>query len=138
MRPFNFQVQEDGKLTQFSRQLCANAIADFAGKWIQLTIGERAEKRSLDQNAYYWTAIAPHVRKVRFDMGDPVTIEQTHEDLLEEFAPRVTGTRLDGSTYSRPMRSRHMSVGHMADFITAITARMAEMGEPVPVREGDL
>lgn len=132
MKSFSFQVQDNGKLTDASRQIMANIIATLAGKRIKISVSEWKEKRSLDQNALYWAAIVPHVRKVRFDNGDPLTIEQVHEDLLEQFAPAVEAKRLDGTVYTRPMRSKEMSVGQMAEYITAITACMAEFGYPVP------
>ena len=132
MREYNFMVHENGKLTDASRQIMANVISTFAGKWIKISVAERKEKRSLNQNDYYWGVIVPHVRKVRFESGDPLTAEQTHEDLLEQFAPGVSMKRLDGAVYSRPMRSKEMSVAEMATYITAITETMAAFGEPVP------
>jgi hypothetical protein len=135
MKPLNFQVQGDGTLTPFSRQLCANVIAGFAGKWIQIVFSERKEKRSLDQNAYYWSAIVPHVRKVRMEMGDPLSMDQVHEDLLAQFAPNVSAKRLDEKPYGRSMRSKEMSVKEMSDYVTAITGFMAAFGHPVPIKE---
>lgn len=103
----------------------------YAGKKISLAINESKEKRSLDQNAYYWAGVVPHVRQVRFDAGDPVSMDQCHEDLLEEFAPRITCKRIDGTPYTRAMRSKEMNVKQMAEYITAITARMAQFGNPI-------
>lgn len=133
MREYNFMVGDNGKLSDASRQIMANVISTFAGKWIKIAVSERKEKRSLDQNSYYWGVIVPHVRKVRFESGDPLTAEQVHEDLLAQFAPSVTMKRLDGAIYTRPMRSKEMSVAEMATYITAITETMAAFGEPVPV-----
>ncbi len=132
MKTFSFQVQDNGKLTDISRQIMANIIATLAGKRIKISVSEWKEKRSLDQNALYWAAIVPHVRKVRFDNGDPLTTEQVHEDLLAQFAPSVTMKRLDSTIYTRPMRSKEMSVPEMAAYITAITETMAAFGFPVP------
>lgn len=132
MKTYSFQVQDNGKLTDASRQIMANIIATLAGKRIKISVSEWKEKRSLDQNALYWAAIVPHVRKVRFDMGDPLSIEQVHEDLLSEYAPTVVCKRMDGTTYTRPMRSKEMSVPEMAAFITAVTHCMSSFGYPVP------
>ena len=132
MKQFSFQVQDNGKLTDISRQIMANIIATLAGKRIKISVSEWKEKRSLDQNALYWAAIVPHVRKVRFDNGDPLTTEQVHEDLLAQFAPSVTMKRMDSTVYTRPMRSKEMSVPEMAAYITAITETMAAFGFPVP------
>jgi hypothetical protein len=132
---FSFCVLENGKLPPGMKVTLANVIPSYAGKWLNLTLAERKEKRTISQNDYYWVAIVPHVRKVRFDSGDALSIDQVHEDLLAQFAPSKIATRFDGERYSRPMRSKEMSVKEMADYITAITACMAEFGEPVPVKE---
>lgn len=132
MNSYSFCVLENGKLPDGIKSILANIFPLYAGKRLKLTIAEHKEKRSLDQNSYYWSAIVPHVRKVRFDMGDPLSIEQIHEDLLSQFAPVKSSRRLDGSAYIRPMRSKEMSVGQMAEYITAITGVMAEFGFPVP------
>lgn len=131
MRPLHCIVGKDGKLPEGIRQTLANIIPSYAGKQITLTIAEKKEKRSLDQNSYYWVAIVPAVRAARLEMGDPLSMESVHEDLLAQFAPTVQGKKADGSVYTRPMRSKEMSVAQMAEYMTAITACMAEFGYPI-------
>jgi hypothetical protein len=128
-------MMEDGKMPIGMRETLARIFPTFAGKKIKLSISEAKEKRSLDQNSYYWAAIVPHVRQVRFDMGDPVSLDECHEDLLTEFAPMVWKSKLMGKSYQRPMRSKEMNVEQMANYITAITAKMAEFGNPVPTKD---
>ncbi len=135
MNTYSFCILPDGKLPEGMKATLANVFPSYAGKRIKLTVAEYKEKRSLNQNSYYWSAIVPHVRRVRFDMGDPLTIEQVHEDLLAQFAPSAMAKCLDGRKYARAMRSKEMSVAEMAEYITAITACMAEFGHPVPIRE---
>jgi NinB protein len=134
MTTFPFYVTEDGKMPVGARETYIRLLKELAGKKVTISIKEAKEKRSLDQNAYYWAAIVPHVRKVRLEAGDPVTIEQCHEDLLSEFAGRVECHTLHGEVYSRPMRSKEMNVSQMADYITAITAAMSAFGAPVPIQ----
>lgn len=135
MSTYTFCMLENGRIPDGMKTKLANIFPYYAGKKIRLSISEAKEKRSLEQNSYYWVAIVPHVRKARFDMGDPLSIEQVHEDLLNQFAPRVEATRMDGTVYSRPMRSKEMSMDHMANYITAISGFMAIMGYPVPLKE---
>lgn len=135
MNTYTFCMLENGKMPEGMRLTLANIFPSFAGKKLKLTIAEAKEKRSKSQNDYYWTAIVPHVRKVRFEMGDPLSTEQVHEDLLAQFAPGKEAKRLDGQSYNRPMRSKEMSVPEMAEYITAITACMAQFGNPVPTKE---
>lgn len=138
MPTYVFMLENDGKLPVGIRETLVRILPGYAGKKIRMTIEEAKTKRSLNQNDYYWAAIVPHVRQVRADNGDPVTVELCHEDLLSEFAPRIQHKKVSGEKvdYFRPMRSSEMNVQEMADYITCITAAMAQFGNPVPLKEG--
>ena len=131
----SFFVEPSGLLPEVIRNRLKVVIPTFAGRRMTLELKEYQEKRSNDQNALLWSAINPHVRMVRFNFGDPVTMEQVHEDLLAEFAPTVQCKKLDGTYYWRPMRSKEMSVKQFNDYVTAIQARMAEFGEPIIIKD---
>lgn len=135
MSTYTFCMLETGKMPDGMRTTLANVFPSYAGKKIRLSIDEAKEKRSNDQNSYYWSAIVPFVRYARFEMGDPLSLNAVHEDLLKQFAPTVTVRGLNGEAYTRPMRSKEMTVSQMAAYITAISGTMASMGYPVPVRE---
>ena len=126
---------ENGEMPAGIKQTFAKMLASFAGKKIRLYIEEAKEKRSLNQNSYYRGFVLTHVRQVRFENGDPVSLDKCHEDLLAEFAPYIQGTTVTGRSYSRPMRTHEMSVQEMATFITAITAMMANFGMSIPLSE---
>lgn len=136
MTKLTFIVMPDGKLPIGIKETLARIIPDYAGKKMTLEITEAKDKRSLDANAYYWGVIVPHVRKVRYEAGDPLSVDAVHEDLLAQFAPLVDGKRLDGTEYKRNMRSKAMNVAQFAEYCTAITATMAEFGSPVPLEGG--
>lgn len=135
MATYTFCMMNDGKMPIGVKETLARIFPTFAGKKVKLSISEAKEKRSLEQNSYLYGVIEPHVRFVRAEMGDPVSLDQVHEDLLTEFAPTVTGKRIDGTIYIRPMRSHEMNVAQMADYVTAITARMAQFNYPVPMQD---
>mgnify|MGYP001558586097 CR=1 FL=1 len=65
MRKLFFKVLEGGKLPDGAKQNLLTILPGFAGKEVSLTIEEKKERRNNDQNAYYWSQIIPHVRKVR-------------------------------------------------------------------------
>lgn len=135
-RPLSFMVQEDGTLTEGARKTCARLIATMAGKHIHITIAEKKEKRSLDQNAYYRGVVLPHVRAVMMEAGHPESTDYWHEVLLESFAPHVQTTNLNGEIIgTRPKRTHLMTMEEMALFITAVSAEMASRGDPVPTRD---
>lgn len=131
MPNYTFNMLDNGKMPEGMKATLSNVLPTYAGKKIRMSIGEAKEKRSLDQNSYYWAAVVPHIRNARFETGDPLTMEQVHEDLLSQFAPLVTVRLLDGTTRTRPMRSKEMSVEQMANYITAITAYMVAYGNPI-------
>lgn len=133
---YSFWMREDGKLPDSMKVTLARIFPSYAGKKISLDIHEAKDKRSLDQNSYYRGYILTHVRQVRFDNGDPISLDKAHEDLLEEFAPRIEGKMLAGKIYTRAKRTHEMDVKEMSDFVTAITATMANFGYPVPMFEG--
>lgn len=135
MTTLTFCILDNGRLPEGIRETLARIFPSFAGKKMRLVIEEAKDKRSLGQNSYYRGFILPHVRQVRFKNGDPVSLDNAHEDLLEEFAPRVTGVTLLGKKYGRAKRTHEMNVTEMAEFITAITARMAQFNDPVPMQE---
>lgn len=125
-------MKDDGKMPEGMRVTLSRVFPSFAGKKIRLSIMEAKEKRSLDQNSYYRGVILPHVRQVRFDTGDALSLDAVHEDNIKSFAPTVECKDMFGNTYSRPLRTHEMTVAQMAEFITAITATMAQFGYPVP------
>lgn len=133
MRNLTFKVLDTGKLPEGVKHTLSVLFPTYAGKVLRLSISEAKDKRSLDQNSYYWVAIVPHMRKYRFECGDALSIEQVHEDMLEQFAPLVTAKRPDGRLYTRSKRSKEMDVSEMAQYITAITAWLATEGWPVPM-----
>lgn len=130
-----FTVLDSGILPDGIRATLARIFPGYAGQRLRMTIEVAKEKRSLSQNSYYWTAIVPHVRKVRADLGDPISIQAVHEDLLAEFAPIKQSKKLNGDIRLRPMRSKEMSVNEMSQYVTVITAAMAQFGYPVPLME---
>lgn len=135
MSNYTFCMLENGKMPEGMRLTLQNVFPSFAGKKIRLSIAEAKEKRSQDQNSLYWASIVPHVRKARFDMGDPLSIDQVHEDLLGQFSPTIGAKKIDGSAYVRVKRSKEMTVNEMASYITAITGFMASIGYPLPVQD---
>jgi hypothetical protein len=135
MTTYTFCMNEDGKMPVGIKETLARLFPSLAGKKIRLSIEEAKDKRSLDQNAYYRGFVLTHVRHVRLENGDPVSLDQAHEDLLEQFSPRVEGKTLLGKPYSRAKRTHEMNVEEMANFITVITATMADFGNPMPIRE---
>ena len=57
MKTFSFQVGDNGKLTDVSRQIMANIIATLPGKRIKISVSEWKESSSDRQRRYYFKVI---------------------------------------------------------------------------------
>lgn len=134
MKNLTFVITEDGKLPMGIRETLKRYIPTLSGKKVTLSLGIAKDRRSLEQNRLYWKVVE-HVRSVMLEAGDPMPKEHWHETLLEQFAPRVEYTDLNGVLKTRPMRSKEMNVEQMSDYITAIMAEMANRGDPVPMED---
>lgn len=129
---YSFFVTDQGMLPTSIRQTLANVVPLFKGMKVKLTIALHKDKRSLSQNDYYHAAVIPAVRLARFDMGDPVTLDECHEDLLAQFAPAVTARKSDGGAYARPKRSKELNTEEFANYITAIQGFFGQLGHIIP------
>lgn len=55
------------------------------GKKITVTVERLAKKRSLNQNAYYWGVLIPHLQTAFFDIGENLTKEEIHAFLKHQY-----------------------------------------------------
>lgn len=107
------------------------------GKQVKAILSEDIKRRSLNQNSYLHGVIIPHVREFRMEQGDTVSLEQVKEDLIAEFSPiNIEWKTLNGVKLYRQKRTHELTTQEMNNFITAITARLAEFGFTIPL-EGE-
>jgi hypothetical protein len=123
-----FSTVINGKLSSQARQVIINALAKLEGLEAHITISERKAKRSLSQNDLYWAVIVPTARMAYLDMGEALSVEQTHEALLLQFAPTAEVKLLDHGVKVTAKRSKHMTKEEMTTYIEAITAQLAVFG----------
>jgi hypothetical protein len=75
---------KDGKLHISNRRLLEAELATQKDMDVTILIKKRG-KRSLPQNAYYWSTIVPEVRIALREKGARLDMEQTHEFLKFHF-----------------------------------------------------
>lgn len=132
MRPLHFRVLPNGRLPDGIRETLKRVIPEYAGQYMTLELKQRKEKRNLDQNAFYWGVIIPEVRKYKLEQGDAMCEDEIHEELLNIFAPRQEKVDMMGNPYNCILRSSKMDVQQFSLYCTAIIAKMAEFGHPIP------
>lgn len=76
-------VVDGGRVTK-NRSALANALKEFEGG-VTVTLEKKKKTRSNDQNAYYWGVVIGMVRERLRELGNRVTIEDTHLMLRAKF-----------------------------------------------------
>jgi hypothetical protein len=76
-----------GKLTT-NRKLLSDAIAQFEGKAVTLTISRRKKKRSNAQNSWYWGVAIPIIKNALKQAGNWLTEDDTHDLIKMALAKR--------------------------------------------------
>lgn len=82
MRNFSFQVQDNGRITDDSRQVMANVIAGMAGKRIKIGVSEWKESSSDKQRKYYFSVIVPAYIVYFGARGKFFDKDQMHDSLM--------------------------------------------------------
>lgn len=100
---------DNGKLLK-NRDLIEEAISQYEGKEITITLKRYYKKRSNNQNSYYWAVIVPHWKNILLEeWGEVLTHDQVHEFLkanlsYEEFYDGETGEILMNEITNLPIR----------------------------------
>jgi hypothetical protein len=69
-----------------NRQTLIDALKQFDAKEIKITLERNRNKRSTDQNRYYWGVVVSIWRGLfRDEWGDILSLDETHERLKELF-----------------------------------------------------
>jgi hypothetical protein len=77
---------EGGKLHILNRKRMEDDLRQFKDCDVEITIKKRG-KRSLPQNAYYWSTVVRELRDFFIDKGNDITDEDIHEMLKKMFNP---------------------------------------------------
>lgn len=100
---------DNGRLTK-NREDITDAISQFEGKPVTISIKRYFKKRSVNQNSYYHGVIVEHWRNlIREEWGDIMTHDQVHEFLktnlsFENIVDAETGEIMVNSVTGDPLR----------------------------------
>jgi len=90
MAKYSFYVSPDGKLPIGIKETLAKVIPLFAGKKVHLELEEAEDKRSLNQNDFYWSVIIPAIRDYLMAEGETEKLSNDYihyKILLPAYAP---------------------------------------------------
>lgn len=76
-----------GRRIDFNESELERLFDVFEGKHVQFEVTLPRNKKSVQQNKYYWGAIIPFIQKVFADAGENMTFEQVHNVLSAQFLP---------------------------------------------------
>lgn len=125
----------DGKIVFDNRKIFDKTLAQYEDGKIIVEVRREKNKRTLDQNAYYWGVV---LKTISIDTGHT---EQELHDVLKAYIPKKTMPfiKKDGSTInvSVPRSTTELSTGEFSEYIERIRAKFAmEFGIIIPEAEG--
>jgi len=130
------EVGSDGKLVSESDRLSLSTILkNFAGKTVDITVQRAQNKRSLEQNAYYWKCIVPSMQKAVHEMwGDDISKEEAHALLKDRFSSIERFHVATGELVKIPVSTTENGTMDQEDYHEKCRVWMKEMfGVTVPL-----
>jgi hypothetical protein len=108
--------------TRMSQRILGN----YEPAKIRVTVAPNREKRSLDQNAYYWGFVVPPICEYT-----GYTPKQQDDVFQHLFAPREV-KKWRGREVVTIKHCKDLSTGEFAEFLERIIAEAADMGIVIP------
>lgn len=124
-----------GKVVFDNRKIFEKTLAQYEDGKIIVEVRREKNKRTLDQNAYYWGVV---LKTISIDTGHT---EQELHDILKGFIPKKTlpFIKTDGSIVNIPVprSTTELSTAEFSEYIERIRAKFAmEFGIIIPEAEG--
>lgn len=129
MKPTFRGKVENGKLILDRKDLFDHTLREFNNQQVLITVSKQFNKRSLQQNSYYWGVVLP---TISLDTGH--TVNELHEIFKRMFLPpnivnfKDKEFKITGSTTK-------LSVGEFVEYIQRITAEAGQLGIHIPTPE---
>ncbi len=104
-------------------------LAHHDGKDICITVERKRKKRSLNQNAYYWSVVIPAVRRLLEEYGNEVDDEETHS-FLKEHVGKLTASVVgkSGRRVAITKSSASLSTAEFEEYVLRVMAWAATEG----------
>lgn len=125
----------EGTVRLTNKKIFDKTLAQYDDCNIIVEVRREKNKRTLDQNAYYWGVV---LKTISIDTGHT---EQELHDILKSFIPKKTlpFIKKDGSIVNIPVprSTTELSTGEFSEYIERIRAKFAmEFGIIIPEAEG--
>lgn len=95
---------ENGILKR-NRNLLIDAIKSFEGQQVIVTIEKAKKKRSNPQNSFYWGCVIPIIQSGLKEVGELMTLEQTHDLLKLRFLKETILVNEESGEYIERVKS---------------------------------
>lgn len=119
-------VDENGAMKWFSPSYVRGIFSKLIGKDVEITVQKMTRKRSLDQNAYYWSTVIDIAFAIYQGEGNKhMDKEAVHEDLMRRFAPREPVVLKSEVVGHKLTRTSAMTTVQMKEYIEAIAEWLA-------------
>ena len=124
----------DGKLefSRGNRLSLSSGVASLGDGGCVVSVEKTYKKRSLAQNAYYWSVVVDLYHKALVDLGWDISLFQTHEYLLNKFSREIIVNTISGEVCEIVKRSSKMTTVEINDYINMVCRDAAEMGIVIP------
>lgn len=125
----------NGRVADADRQSLLTVLSNFEGKEVDISVQRAQNKRSLEQNAYYFKVIVPCLQKAVYDMwGDDISKEEAHEILKGRFSKIERVHVATGEIISIPVSTTTNGTMDQEDYHTKCRAWIEEnFGIRVPL-----
>lgn len=116
MKTAFFRIAE-GKIK--NEQTIIDAFVGLTDGAYELKITKR-NRRSLSQNAYYWSCVVPLVQEGLQNLGHDVTIQETHEFLKYKFNSKELINEETGEVVAVPKSTTELNKEQFGNYIEKI------------------
>ena len=102
-------------------------------KPVVVTVKEVKRKRSLNQNAYYWSCVIPPLLALFRDAGNDADDEDVHDHLVEHVGKlKRVMVDPDGLVFLRRGSTRRLTTREFSDYLDKCMAFAASHGIDIP------
>lgn len=123
----------NGKLNPSILDRIRDAIAAFQGKTLVITVKVYKSKRSLKQNAYYWSVVVPAVTEFFREHGNYVDNNDVHEFLKLRVGKIAQNIVIDGEVFRSLGSTAKLTTTEFEDYQERIRAWAAGYGVMIPL-----
>lgn len=133
MNRFIYSRVTGGHLSDGAELEFLSTLAGHEGKDVEVRIGRKRKKRSLNQNSYYWAVVIPAIRRMLEEYGNEVDDEETHS-FLKEHVGKLTGSVVDsvGRRLAVSKSSASLTTAEFEAYLLRVTAWAAQEGVIIP------